>query len=194
MGGEVPYVCEFEGAAYLPTASAALENCKHSPEFFNRFIAPFEIFNSDSEYKIIKDPFLITPEIYYLSIRRNLDVIEKNCSVACLDTRNTNTSFWPYKQMYYASFGLDLSVPLKKRTGFEPLKTHLASETGVYNEFDLRYRSQLLEACRREKWFGIDRPRAKYVGVELPKLLEQATALIGQITPTNCNSYDFEEM
>jgi hypothetical protein len=193
MGGEVPYVCEFEGAAFLPVAWVP-DHCKSSTDFFNRFLAPFEIFNSESDYKIIRDPFLVTPEIYYLSIKHNLSVIEKTRSVSSLDIRKTNTSFWPYKQLYYASFGLDLSVPLKKRTGFEPLKTHLASETGVYNEFDIRYRHQILEECNREKWFGTRTPRSEYVGDELVQLLEQATALFQQVSPTNCNSYNFEEM
>ena len=93
---------------------------------------------------IVKNVLLLTPEIYYLPILHNINIIEKYKVVLGLAH---NTEVYRYKEYYYNELLEDqykLSFRLKACTGFETLKAHLASITGNIDEFNDRYRDQTI--------------------------------------------------
>ena len=101
---------------------------------------------------VIRDPFFMSPEIMYQALMHNATVIKKNCK--CMFARNdakTNTFAW--KRLFYNGFEDFVYInPLSKRTGFESLKFHFASETGNYDEFDVLYRNTLWKKVVDMPW------------------------------------------
>ena len=65
--------------------------------------------------------------------------------------------------------------PLTKNTGFEKIKKHLASQTGIYNQFDLLYRKPLEHIFSTNQKQSVDdgmvTGSVKYIAKKLPQEL-----------------------
>ena len=59
-----------------------------------------------------------------------------------------------YKTEFYKSFGVDIKMPILKNTGFEDLKKHMALYSGIYNEFDLKFRYPLEDILSENRWYN----------------------------------------
>lgn len=189
LGGEAPLVAKDNDTAVLPSRWPTTQNRNFShTNLYNyvHLVLPYLMLSSHSGCKIIRDPFLMSSEIYYQAFMQNLVVIEKNkCIFEMGDPLRGEIS--DYKYLYYDSFEYDLVPPLKKRTGFEAIKSHLAIETGIYNEFDLRYRKPLSKNALKDKALG--RPMFNSVS---DKILEATQDLIDRYDLAPCNTYTFD--
>ena len=203
LGGEVPYIGFLDKQAYSAFEWRDPEKVRiNVGMYYKSFIGPFTIYGKNSEHTVIRDPFTMSPEIYYLAKLKNLDVLTENNQTINLNKFTTQRSFWYYKQLYYNQYGFDYMYPLKKRTGFESLKTHLASQTGIYNQFDLQYRVPLLDMHEKENWFGSKQyahdvvnfvSRNQFTG-DLPDIIEQIQNYYDSNQVEFCNCYDLDEI
>ncbi len=116
--------------------------------------------------------FVISPEIYYLAFKHFVDttvkhklVIDKNFSGPAISQ--------PLRKLFYTDLGADILPPLLKNTGFELLKIHLAKHTGVYNEFDLKYRQPLNSILTSIKSVDLNNFRVTTKSDALANLLKQ---------------------
>lgn len=189
MGGEVPLVACKEKTAVLPFRWPSTKdgNFSHANLYnYVHLVLPYLALSSRTGCKIIRDPFLMSSQIYYQGFMHNMSVIEKNRAIVELsDPLRREIS--DYKELYYKSFGYDFLVPLKKRTGFESIKTHLAIETGIYNEFDIRYRFPLTNNAQKDASLG--RPVFNSIS---DRILEAAQNIINKHELTFCNTYTFD--
>lgn len=189
MGGEVPLMAQKQGIAVMPYRwpTANTGSFSHTSLFhYMRMILPYAILAKQTDAPIIRDPFMMSPKIYYQSFMKNLEVIGEHKVIFDIDepmqSRPTD-----YKNLYYKSFGFDYIVPLKKHTGFEQLKTHLAMKTGVYNEFDKRYRTPLNEFSVTDDSLG-----KPVFTDDSNKILELHQYLIDSEKPRACNNFNFD--
>lgn len=144
LGGEIPtvFITEGEVSHFQPTVST----------FHFTNTAPFILLESLNGMHVIRDPFFMSPEIMYQALMHNATVIKKNskCMFARSDAK-TNTFAW--KRLFYNEFEDFVYInPLSKRTGFESLKFHFASETGNYDQFDVLYRNTLWKKVVDMPW------------------------------------------
>jgi len=203
LGGEVPYIGFLNDKVYSAFEWRDPEKTRiNQCMYFKSFMGPFAIYSHINQVDIIRDPFTMTPEIYYLATAKNMDVLKEHNKALNLDAYTTKRSFWDYKKHYYSLYDFDYLVPLKKRTGFETLKTHLASETGVYNQFDLLYRKPLVDIHDKESWFGAKQynnnvvsftSRNQFQG-DLQELLAPMQDYYDENSIEFCNTYTLEEM
>jgi hypothetical protein len=133
---------------------------------------PFLNYARINQKIIIKEIFTISPEIYYLGFKHFVDttikhklVIDKNFSIPGVSQ--------PLRKLFYSDLGADILPPLLKNTGFELLKIHLAKRTGVYNEFDLKYRHPLNLILNSSKKIDLDNFKITTKSNELSNLLKQ---------------------
>ena len=178
-----------------------------SPNFYFNFSAPFTLLEQEHGMHIIKDPFLLTPEILYAGYYQNKYAIESFGKIIEVTT-GVKTNLEIYKQMYYKSFEeFEYIFPISKRTGFENLKFHLASLTGNYDEFDERYRIPLYGVARETTWYNpivLDSGRVPAVktskisrlttfeGVEESELEDAILNSVREVEPKACNIYKFD--
>jgi len=173
--------------------------------FYFIFHAPFIRLEVEHGLHIIKDPFLLTPEILYAGYYQNKYVIE-SFGKCLVETRGQKRSVEIYKQNYYKSFEDFVFVfPLAKRTGFENLKFHLASITGNFDEFDEKYRVPLLNVAKETAWYN---PRLFDVGsriafskkvspldwhgIDNTELEDIILNSVRETEPESCNVYSFD--
>ena len=137
---------------------------------------------------LVKDSLMSNPEIMYLAFMNNIRTTQK-FGVVCHLADSYRQGMQQYKERYYKTLGLDVSVPLLKYTGFEILKKHLASKTGNYDEYDRLYRVPMQQ-------FVTDKPdlskivtRIKGPQVELIRELEK---VIESESPKMLTEYVFD--
>lgn len=190
MGGEFPVMGHQNNAAVLPFRwpSSLTDGVVNSQvTHFRRLVMPYVKMASDNHMTLIRDPFLMSSEIYYKALIQNFWVFENKKIIANFgDTLKSSVD--EYKQAFYNSFGFDFMMPLKKFTGFERLKVHLAMQTGRYNEFDCRYRYPL---------FHLNIPDDKSLSMpifstEAEDVLKQAQNIIDNNCLVDINSYSFD--
>lgn len=158
--------------------------------FYRIYYCPFYALADELGINMIRDPGVLTPEIHYHMIKHNVDVIDHYEQI-CTDRHNTKrNNMWRYKRNYYELFGFDYLWPLSKKTGFEPIQTHLASLTGVYNQFDVLYRHPLQKICEKERWFGPRGPKVEFQGDGLDRALADAQELLDSRTLEIVNTYE----
>ncbi len=211
LGGEAPYVyvSQDQSAVYLERKLYFDGDRKvalgfSTSAFYFIYNAPFINLEQQHGLHIIKDPFLLTPEILYAGYYQNKYAIESfgEClQVSSGQKRNPHR----YKENYYKSFeDFEYLFPIAKRTGFENLKFHLASHTGNFDEFDERYRIPLLNIAKETAWYNpklfnpYDR-RAESRKVDNLTFHgddeEIETALLNSVQecqPKVCNTYNFD--
>ena len=160
VGGDIPMLGMFAGRAFTPFkwSSDTATKQAYAGTYYKNILAPYLLLEHYYEgVRVIKDPFHLCPETLYLAYKRNAHVISETASIIDFSQRKTFYSSYKYRIAYYESFGFELTPPLAKRTGFEMLKVHLASETGYYDEYDKLYREPLEAALRSEPrngWLG----------------------------------------
>ena len=190
MGGEVPLITHRNKTAVMPfrwPSSLSGNFADDKASHFQKLVMPYEIMSTLNQINLIRDPFLMSDKIHYLSLARNLLMFETKKIIVSMDDP-MKTEITEYKRSFYESFGFDFMVPLKKFTGFERLKVHLAMQTGRYNEFDILYRQPL-----RSLGIPNDKSLAKPIFTDESQfLLEQAQNIIDHSDLRDVNSYDFD--
>ena len=136
----------------------------HTKEQYTRLSAPYYSYAQKNNLKFFKDIFYLDTEIVYLGFEQNLKLLkDKKIYVGSKRTENKNyfdissqytnqMNAMQYKTEFYRSFGVEIIAPILKNTGFESLKKHLASVSGVYNEFDIKYRFPLELMFKEKPW------------------------------------------
>lgn len=123
-------------------------------------IAPYYNFADKNNFKLIKDIFYLSPELLYYGLVENINLVKtKNLYInykisqgnAAPDVEGVD-DFMLYKSELYKSFNVPIETQLRKRTGFEDLKIHLAAQTGIYNQFDILYREPIETIFQRYSW------------------------------------------
>lgn len=156
-GGDMPPLLVLQDKVFNPyDRKTRLPGGSYSPFKYKHSNGPFLILGGQYDERIIRDPFMMSPQVLYLAYKQIENIITE-CNVMPTDNYRDDgihTDSWSYKQIFYKSFGFDYIMPLHKRTGFELIKSHLATKTGMYDEFDIRYRRPLEELLRTKKIFG----------------------------------------
>lgn len=143
LGGDVPMLdynfnlnkAKLIGLAYLPPITQ-----------------PFLNYGLENKKIVIKDILRLTPESHFLSYRHFLNISIKH-KLVCSSTQSGAGQTQPIRKIFYEELDTKLLVPLLKNTGFEILKMHLAKRTGIYNEYDIKYRYPLEELLKRHSWY-----------------------------------------
>jgi hypothetical protein len=191
MGPEVPIMPVENGVVITP--GYRHPKLKHlqgkNNARFPRFLLPFLIASENLGVNIVRDPLCMSPEIMYLAHAHNATVFEERriCYDGGDPLRKHST---PFKEAYYDLLLAGTMPPLLKRTGFETLKYHLAAHTGVYNEFDKRYRDNMEQLLRKTNIrMLMSAPR---VHGDIQQVIERCQAAYDLVKPTACNIYDFD--
>lgn len=198
MGGDIPYIGMYEEFAVTVMVPESAELFKKGvavdATIYQRHLVPYKMLADDLGIDIIKNPFMLTPTIFYASLNHNLQVISDTNNVLNMDSNTLKSEHFKFKCLYYESFGLDLQPPFIKRTGFEPLRMHLAAETGMYDEFNHRYRAPLYKIAFSEKWLGPMLeigPQVEVIGEYRP-LLEKIQDYCSHNEVEFCNTYKID--
>jgi len=157
---------------------------------YKTYYAPFYTLAEELGITMLRDPCLLTPEIHYHMVKHNVDVIAHYNQIGMEQDQSVRNNMWRFKQKYYELLGYDFLWPLSKKTGFEAIQKHLASMSGVYNQYDVLYREPLRKICDKERWFGPRRPTVQFAGGGLDTLLKQAQELIDTRDLEIVNTYE----
>lgn len=127
------------------------------------YYAPYKIYADLNNKELLKGLFHQSPDLYHLGLSNNIDILKKH-NVYQPSNDNFIYEKYRYKEIYYNNI---LDIPLENRlmtaTGFENLKKHYASITGIYNNFDKEFRTPLIEIAERnliDMQKGLYRPPA----------------------------------
>lgn len=137
LGGECLYlVNEANVPGVLGAEPARLKDSITYKEFFEQ-----------NNAKYFKDVFYLDRQMFYFGLRASIDVVkQRNIHLDKPlkgDYTTIQTDNLQVKSAIWDSILPGSTNTLIKRTGFEDLKKYLAMKTGVYNEFDIRYRDFL---------------------------------------------------
>lgn len=142
MGGDIP-IFAYDSIKYKKNVRPV------GADVFQDIMAPYYLFCESIEVECIKDIFYHSEELVYLGFKNNIDLL-KDKKVYFLASNHHNPDYIPYRKSHYEYKGLlyknilkDLKCQSFQTNGFETLKKILASETGVYNQFDILYRQPL---------------------------------------------------
>jgi hypothetical protein len=133
---------------------------------------PFLNYAKINQKLIIKELFSISSEIHYLSFKHFIDTTKKHKLVIDKNFPSSGVS-QPLRKLFYSDLGANILPPLLKNTGFELLKMHLAKTTGIYNEFDLKYREPLTLFLANTQKVDLGSFRVVTKGDELGNLLQE---------------------
>ena len=218
MGGEAPTIWVssdrnqvfLNRKNYFDKDGNPLGTLASASNFYFIYQAPFTTLEQEHGLHIIKDPFLLTPEILYAGYYQNKYAIETFGKICEIEpdgkSRGVKRNFDVYKEMYYKSFeDFSYIVPIAKRTGFENLKFHLASHTGNFDEFDDMYRVPLLNIAKETTWYN---PRLysansrstfstkvnpiHFVGDDSTEIEDAILNSVREHEPVACNIYNFD--
>lgn len=188
MGGEPQFITVTdENKAILPTIYS--ENGLTKPGLYVCYYAPFQNLADSLGINLLRDPGTLSPEIHYQMLRHNLDVISEFNEIGRYGGNMLRSGLWAYKNRFYQKFGYNFLWPLSKKTGFEAIQMHLASTTGIYNQFDITYREPLVAMSVSEKWFGRKKLIIEYHGDGLQYILDTAQQFLDSNSPVINNIY-----
>lgn len=189
MGGEAPLITLDENDA--PCLDILRSDKKlQDASFYMRYYAPFALLSQELGISITRDIGSLSPKIYYQFVRHNIDVIQQFNEICKASNTGLKNDVWRYKVRYYEHFGHQLIRPLSKATGFESIQRHLASMTGVHDQFNRSYRNSLESLCKTEKWFSAtSRHDIQCIGGGVELVLDQATELLSDLEVTVTNTY-----
>ena len=142
LGGDVPFL-EFD----FSTSRANFIGVSYQP-FLTQSFLNYAVTNNKV---VVKDLLRINPEAHTVSYNEFVKTTKKH-KLICPAQGNVQTQ--PLRLLYYRDIGADIIAPLLKNTGFENLKMHLAKKTGIYNQFDVKYRHPLTQFLSSESWFN----------------------------------------
>lgn len=141
LGGDVPMMIKDS-----PPDEGPLDIAGLSSSFIMKITQAYHAIAKDNNVSIVKDLLYLTPQILYKSLELSIDIVNKyqmHCEVG-------DTNGYPHKLKHaiYEEILPGGINPLMKSTGFERLKKYLASQSGIYNTFDLKYRAPMEEQYR----------------------------------------------
>ena len=134
------------------------ENKEHkmrmSDNFYHDILSPYYLFCNKNNITCLRDIYYHSPELVYAGFKNNIDVVKKEKIYIENDGRNVKiddnklyrsrspyrTDNYLFKYAWYNNIIEGLIPQKSETTGFESLKKILASESGVYNQFDMLYR------------------------------------------------------
>lgn len=133
------------------------KNLRTSNEnFFQDILAPYYFVCRHLGIECYRDIFYHSPELVYLSYKNNIDVVKKErIFIDSLPSRKSGIDGeisapfkidnYIFKKQWYSNL-IDGFITQKSETsGFENLKKILASESGIYNQYDILYRKPMVE-------------------------------------------------
>lgn len=146
LGGDPPLL------KFNTTINSDVKNIKITGDsFLQDSMAPYYMFCESIGVECLRDIYFHSPEAVYKSYENNLDVI-KNKKIYCTSQttggvgRNKNNNY-KYKFEYYNNIIPNLIPQKSETTGFETLKKILAEESGIYNQYDLLYKRDMISLC-----------------------------------------------
>lgn len=149
LGGEVPIMSMNSAQNEGPEDIAGL-----SAGFFIGNTVSYRLLCDKLNIDLVKDIPLYTPEIIYKVLKHSISVVKEKQIHAERREELTGINMYAQKLKYeiYESILPGGINPLVKRTGFEKLKKYYATSTGIYNQFDLLYRTPIeAQAQQRAK-------------------------------------------
>lgn len=169
------------GTNYAPA------KCKHTD-------GPFYILAEELGIPVIRDIGLLSPEIFYLMLSHHVQTMANTGTYFNTVSTPTMSSSFRYKHEFYKSFDFEFLLPLSKKTGFENLKSHMASETGVYDQFDRIYRAPVEKQAKDKKLFGLGdtQGRTFFNGNDYNLLLDEMQSFYDNNKLTQANMYNFD--
>ena len=159
MGGEPPIFYYYKWANGHSTIEIALKDQIVS------IAAPYYAYASEQNLTLFKELFYLDPQSLYLGYEENVrlatdkKIYLHNTLQKTSDDYNSyfqssnKINSMLYKAEFYRSLGVDIKLPILKNTGFEDLKKHMALYSGVYNEFDLKFRYPLEDLLSEKLWY-----------------------------------------
>jgi len=147
LGGDVPFL-DFN----FSTKRASMLGITYQPFMTYAFLN----YAKQNNRVIIKELFRMCPKTHAISYKEFLNTTKKHklvCSAAVADGAGTTQ---PLRELFYRDLGAELIPPLLKHTGFEILKMHLAKKSGIYNQYDLKYRFPLQHILTNEDWYRVN--------------------------------------
>lgn len=124
-------------------------------KFFQDVMAQYYFFCESIGVECIRDIYFHSPEATYTAYKNNLETLENFKVYTKLFTELTyknRKDIYVYKYHYYKNIISDLTPQKSETTGFENLKKILATESGVYNKFDLLYRTPQVNIDTKSVW------------------------------------------
>ena len=148
LGGEIPMMVKNSSASEGPMDIAGI-----SSGFFMTSTVGYRLLAQKYNLDLVKDLLLYTPDIIYKTLDLSIDLVKEQ-QIHCELKPDYFVNMYAHKLKHaiYEKILPGGVNPLVKNTGFEKLKRYLASTTGIYNEFDRRYREPLkAEHQRRQR-------------------------------------------
>ncbi len=160
MGGDPPIFYYYKWANGHSTIETSLKDQIVSID------APYYNYASKNNLILFKELFYLDPQSLYLGYKQNLQLATNQQIYLCNTLHKTADDYSSYfqssnkinamlyKTEFYKSFGVDIKMPILKNTGFEDLKKHMALYSGIYNEFDLKFRYPLEDILSENRWYN----------------------------------------
>lgn len=136
-------------------------------KFLQDIMAPYYIFCESIGVECLRDIYYHSPQAVYQSYMNNIDVIKKQGKYAkttdwYMTSERQRNDLYVYKYEFYKNIINDLIPQKSETTGFENLKKILATETGVYNQFDIQYKDPLIDLDKKSIRARARERRLKY--------------------------------
>lgn len=171
LGGEVPMMAKNSNREEGPEDIAGLNS-----GFFMATTVAYRRLCEKLNIDLVKDLLYYTPEIIYKSLYTSITIAREK-QKHCEWKEEYMVNMFPHKlkhEIYEDIIPGGLN-PLTKNTGFEKIKKHLASQTGIYNQFDLLYRKPLEHIFSTNQKQSVDdgmvTGSVKYIAKKLPQEL-----------------------
>jgi hypothetical protein len=171
LGGEVPMMVKNSSEDEGPMDIAGLNS-----GFFMATTSGYRRLCKKHNIDLVKDLLFYTPEIIYKSLYTSINIAREK-QKHCEWKEEYMVNMFPHKLKHeiYEDIIPGGINPLTKNTGFEKVKKHLASQTGIYNQFDLLYRKPLEHIFNTNQKQSVDggmvTGSVKYIAKKLPQEL-----------------------
>jgi hypothetical protein len=177
MGGECPKI------SWMPQQKLSQFSYYH-PAIYTQ---PFANLAAAHNLTVIRDPLRLDAETQYLSHWQYCSSVEQHKHYHELRTDAKDNNY-QLRTAFYQQLATNLIPMLYKNHGFESLKTHMACETGIYNQFNLLYREPMRQHLARHDWQKIFSSRPRHRG-DTKQLLNRHTELCMRPDVTSANTY-----
>lgn len=176
LGGDIP-VLSYD----FSSGTSDLEGIVYQPFMTYAFLNYARINNR----LIIKELLRMNPATHALSYREFINTTKKHNIVIPSNHEGSGSSH-QFRVLFYQDLGANLITPLLKNTGFEMLKMHLAKKTGVYNQYDLKYRYPLHQLLAGEEWYKVWNSKKQFK-LTVPPLLREMQEEFEEFCRTTTN-------
>lgn len=169
LGGEVPLMVKNSDPSEGPLDVGGI-----SAGFFITSTRAYRTLCKELNIDLVRDLPLYTPQIIYKTLKASIDLVEEQqVHLELTDEFFHNPYAHKFKFLLYEKILPGGINPLVKNTGFEKLKKYLASQSGVYNQFDINYRLPIEHQQQKTKRNAQDdiSGSVKYIAGTLPQQL-----------------------